>query len=84
LKNEGRSRIEGDFTPAVAQKHMQKDFDPIKEAANCLKTPLFASAIAHPMYTAGNVAGSGDLDYASAVRFPESASAGKADPSAKA
>jgi len=54
---------------------MQKDFDLIMEAAHELKTPLFTSAIAHQVYSAANVAGYGDLDYASVVRFVEDAAA---------
>jgi 3-hydroxyisobutyrate dehydrogenase len=84
LRNKGRMMIEGDFTPAFALKYMQKDFDLIMEAAHDLKTPLFASAIAHQVYTAANVAGYGDLDYASVVKFLESAAAFKTDPDAKA
>jgi 3-hydroxyisobutyrate dehydrogenase-like beta-hydroxyacid dehydrogenase len=40
-----------------------------------LRTPLFASAIAHQVYTAANVAGYGDLDYSAVVRFLEAAAA---------
>ncbi len=75
LKNKGRMMIEGDFSASFALKYMQKDFDLIMEAAHDLKTPLFASAIAHQVYTAANVAGYGDLDYASVVKFLESAAA---------
>ena len=65
--------IERQFEPAFALKYMQKDFDLIMQAAHELKTPLFASAIAHQVYTAANVAGYGDLDYASVVKFVEDA-----------
>jgi 3-hydroxyisobutyrate dehydrogenase-like beta-hydroxyacid dehydrogenase len=41
------------------------------EAAHELKTPLFASAIAHQVYTAANVAGYGDLDYAAVFKCLE-------------
>jgi 3-hydroxyisobutyrate dehydrogenase-like beta-hydroxyacid dehydrogenase len=75
LKNKGRMMIEGQFEPAFALKYMQKDFDLIMEAAHELKTPLFTSAIAHQVYTAANVAGFGDLDYASVVKFVEAAAA---------
>lgn len=75
LKNKGRMMIEGHFEPAFALKYMQKDFDLIMEAAHELKTPLFTSAIAHQVYTAANVAGYGDLDYASVVKFVEAAAA---------
>jgi len=75
LKNKGRMMIERQFAPSFALKYMQKDFDLIMEAAHDLKTPLFASAIAHQVYTAANVAGYGDLDYASVVKFLESAAA---------
>ena len=44
---------------------MQKDFDLIMEAAHELKTPLFTNTVTHQVYTAANVAGYGDLDYAS-------------------
>jgi len=71
LKNKGRMMIEGQFEPAFALKYMQKDFDLIMEAAHELKTPLFTGAIAHQVYTAANVAGYGDLDYASVVKFLE-------------
>ena len=71
LKNKGRMMIERQFEPAFALKYMQKDFDLIMEAAQELKTPLFTSAIAHQVYTAANVAGYGDLDYAGVVRFLE-------------
>jgi len=75
LKNKGRAMIERQFEPAFALKYMQKDFDLIMEAAHALKTPLFTSAIAHQVYTAANVAGYGDLDYAGVVRFLEDAAA---------
>ncbi len=75
LKNKGRMMIERDFQPAFALKYMQKDFDLILQAAHDLRTPLFASAIAHQVYTAANVAGYGDLDYAAVVRFLEDAAA---------
>ena len=75
LKNKGRMMIERQFEPAFALKYMQKDFDLIMQAAHELKTPLFASAIAHQVYTAANVAGYGDLDYASVVKFVEDAAA---------
>jgi 3-hydroxyisobutyrate dehydrogenase-like beta-hydroxyacid dehydrogenase len=75
LKNKGKMMIEGEFEPAFALKYMQKDFDLVMEAAHELRTPLFASAIAHQVYTAANVAGYGDLDYASVVRFLEDAAA---------
>jgi 3-hydroxyisobutyrate dehydrogenase len=71
LKNKGRMMIERAFEPAFALKYMQKDFDLILEAAHALKTPLFASAIAHQVYTAANVAGYGDEDYAAVVRWVE-------------
>jgi 3-hydroxyisobutyrate dehydrogenase-like beta-hydroxyacid dehydrogenase len=73
LKNKGRMMIERNFEPAFALKYMQKDFDLIMEAAHELKTPLFTSAIAHQVYTAANVAGYGEQDYAAVVRFLESA-----------
>jgi 3-hydroxyisobutyrate dehydrogenase-like beta-hydroxyacid dehydrogenase len=73
LKNKGRAMIERQFEPAFALKYMQKDFDLIMEAAQALKTPLFTSAIAHQVYTAANVAGYGELDYAGVVRFLEDA-----------
>jgi len=75
LKNKGRMMIERDFEPAFALKYMQKDFDLIMEAAHELKTPLFASAIAHQVYTAANVIGYGELDYAGVIRFLENAAA---------
>jgi 2-hydroxy-3-oxopropionate reductase len=75
LTAKGRMMIERDFKPSFALKYMQKDFDLIMEAAHALKTPLFASAIAHQIYTAANVAGDGDLDYAVVVRFLERAAA---------
>jgi len=75
LTNKGRMMIEGKFEPSFALKYMQKDFDLIMEAAHELKTPLFTSAIAHQVYTAANVAGYGDLDYASVVKFLEAAAA---------
>ena len=75
LKNKGKMMVEGQFEPAFALKYMQKDFDLIMEAAHELKTPLFTSAIAHQVYTAANVAGYGDLDYAAVVKFLEDAAA---------
>src|SRR3990170_4219199 len=75
LAAKGKMMIEGRFEPSFALKYMQKDFDLIMEAAHELRTPLFASAIAHQVYTAANVAGYGDLDYASVVRFLETAAA---------
>lgn len=75
LTAKGRMMIEGDFEPSFALKYMQKDFDLVMEASHELKTPLFASAIAHQVYTAANVAGYGDLDYASVVKFVEAAAA---------
>jgi 3-hydroxyisobutyrate dehydrogenase-like beta-hydroxyacid dehydrogenase len=75
LKNKGRAMIERQFEPAFALKYMQKDFDLIMEAAHDLKTPLFTSAIAHQVYTAANVAGYGDLDYAAVIKFLEAAAA---------
>jgi 3-hydroxyisobutyrate dehydrogenase len=75
LKNKGRMMVERQFEPAFALKYMQKDFDLIMEAAHELKTPLFTSAIAHQVYTAANVAGYGELDYAAVVRFLEDAAA---------
>lgn len=75
LKNKGRMMIERHFEPAFALKYMQKDFDLVMEAAHDLKTPLFASAVAHQAYTAANVAGYGDLDYAAVVKFVEEAAA---------
>jgi len=71
LRNKGRMMIEGDFEPSFALKYMQKDFDLIMEASHDLRTPLFASAVAHQVYTAANVAGYGDLDYSSVVKFLE-------------
>lgn len=71
LTAKGRMMIERDFKPSFALKYMQKDFDLIVEAAHALRTPLFASAIAHQVYTAAHVSGDGDLDYASVVRFLE-------------
>jgi len=73
LKHKGKMMIERQFEPAFALKYMQKDFDLIMEAAHELKTPLFTSAIAHQVYTAANVAGYGELDYASVIRFLENA-----------
>ncbi len=73
LTAKGQMMIEGRFEPSFALKYMQKDFDLIMEAAHELKTPLFTSAIAHQVYTAANVAGYGDLDYASVVKFLERA-----------
>ena len=75
LKNKGRAMIERQFEPAFALKYMQKDFDLIMEAAHDLKTPLFTSAIAHQVYTAANVAGYGDLDYAAVIKFLQEAAA---------
>lgn len=75
LKNKGRMMIERQFEPAFALKYMQKDFDLIMEAAHELKTPLFASAIAHQVYTAANVTGYGELDYAGVIRFLENVAA---------
>lgn len=75
LKNKGRMMIERQFEPAFALKYMQKDFDLIMEAAHELKTPLFTSAIAHQVYTAANVAGYGELDYAGVIRFLENVAA---------
>ncbi len=71
LVNKGQQMIDGRFDPAFALKYMQKDFDLIMEAAHELKTPLFTSAIAHQVYTAANVAGYGDLDYAAVIKFLE-------------
>jgi len=79
LKNKGKMMIEGQFEPAFALKYMQKDFDLIMEAAHELKTPLFASAVAHQVYMAANVAGYGDLDYASVIKFLENTAAIKVD-----
>ena len=75
LKNKGKMMIERHFEPAFALKYMQKDFDLIMEAAHELKTPLFTSAIAHQVYTAANVAGYGELDYAGVIRFLENVAA---------
>jgi 3-hydroxyisobutyrate dehydrogenase-like beta-hydroxyacid dehydrogenase len=75
LTAKGRMMFEGDFEPSFALKYMQKDFDLVMEASHELKTPLFASAIAHQVCTAANVAGYGDLDYASVVKFVEAAAA---------
>jgi 3-hydroxyisobutyrate dehydrogenase len=75
LKNKGKAMVERQFEPAFALKYMQKDFDLIMEAAHDLKTPLFASAIAHQVYTAANVAGYGELDYAAVIRFLQEAAA---------
>lgn len=75
LRNKGKMMIERRFEPAFALKYMQKDFDLIMEAAQELRTPLFASAVAHQVYTAANVAGYGDLDYASVIKFLEAAAA---------
>jgi 3-hydroxyisobutyrate dehydrogenase-like beta-hydroxyacid dehydrogenase len=77
LKNKGRMMIDRQFEPAFALKYMQKDFDLVMEAAHELKTPMFTSAIAHQVYTAANVAGNGELDYSSVVKFLEDASAMK-------
>jgi 3-hydroxyisobutyrate dehydrogenase-like beta-hydroxyacid dehydrogenase len=71
LVNKGQQMIDGRFDPAFALKYMQKDFDLIMEAAHELKTPLFTSAIAHQVYTAANVAGYGELDYAAVIKFLE-------------
>lgn len=71
LTNKGRMMIDGQFDPAFALKYMQKDFDLVMEAAHALKTPLFTSAIAHQVYTAANVAGWGEEDYASVIKFLE-------------
>ena len=60
---------------------MQKDFDLIMEAAHDLKTPLFTSAIAHQVYTAANVAGYGDLDYAAVIKFLQDAAAMRSEES---
>jgi len=75
LKNKGKMMVERQFEPAFALKYMQKDFDLIMEAAHDLKTPLFTSAIAHQVYTAANVAGYGELDYASVIKFLQNAAA---------
>jgi len=75
LKNKGKMMVERNFEPAFALKYMQKDFDLIMEAAHDLKTPLFTSAIAHQVYTAANVAGYGELDYAAVIKFLEEAAA---------
>jgi 3-hydroxyisobutyrate dehydrogenase-like beta-hydroxyacid dehydrogenase len=75
LTAKGKMMIEGQFEPAFALKYMQKDFDLVMEAAHALKMPLFTSAIAHQVYTAANVAGYGELDYSSVVRFLEIAAA---------
>jgi 3-hydroxyisobutyrate dehydrogenase-like beta-hydroxyacid dehydrogenase len=75
LKNKGKMMVERQFEPAFALKYMQKDFDLIMEAAHDLKTPLFTSAIAHQVYTAANVAGYGELDYAAVIKFLEAAAA---------
>jgi 3-hydroxyisobutyrate dehydrogenase-like beta-hydroxyacid dehydrogenase len=80
LKNKGRMMIERQFEPAFALKYMQKDFDLIMEAAHELKTPLFTSAAAHQVYTAANVAGYGDLDYAAVVKFIEDTAAMQISP----
>lgn len=71
----GRMMIDRQFEAAFALKYMQKDFDLIMEAAHELKTPLFASAVAHQVYTAANVSGDGELDYASVINFLEVAAA---------
>ncbi|MDF1500965.1 MAG: NAD(P)-dependent oxidoreductase [Anaerolineales bacterium] len=71
LSHKGRMMIERNFEPAFMLKYMQKDFDLIMEAAHALRMPAFTSAIAHQVYTAANVAGYGDLDYSSVVRFLE-------------
>lgn len=75
LKTKGTMMINRHFEPSFALKYMQKDFDLIMEAAHELKTPLFTSAIAHQVYTAANVAGYGELDYAAVVKFLERAAA---------
>jgi 3-hydroxyisobutyrate dehydrogenase-like beta-hydroxyacid dehydrogenase len=75
LKNKGKAMVERQFEPAFALKYMQKDFDLIMEAAHDLKTPLFTSAVAHQVYTAANVAGYGELDYAAVIRFLQDAAA---------
>jgi 3-hydroxyisobutyrate dehydrogenase-like beta-hydroxyacid dehydrogenase len=75
LKNKGKMMVERQFEPAFALKYMQKDFDLIMEAAHELRTPMFASAMAHQIYTAANVAGYGDLDYAGVVKFLENVAA---------
>jgi 3-hydroxyisobutyrate dehydrogenase-like beta-hydroxyacid dehydrogenase len=77
LKNKGRMMIDRQFEAAFALKYMQKDFDLVMEAAHELKTPMFTSAVAHQVYTAANVAGNGELDYSSVVRFLEDAAAMK-------
>jgi 3-hydroxyisobutyrate dehydrogenase-like beta-hydroxyacid dehydrogenase len=73
LTAKGRMMIDRQFEPAFALKYMQKDFDLIMEAAHAVKAPLFSSAIAHQVYTAANVAGWGELDYSSVIKFLESA-----------
>lgn len=75
LKNKGKMMVERQFEPAFALKYMQKDFDLIMEAAHELRTPMFASAMAQQVYTAANVAGYGDLDYAGVVKFLENVAA---------
>jgi len=75
LTAKGQMMIDRRFEPSFALKYMQKDFDLIMEAAHELRMPLFSSAIAHQVYTAANVAGYGDLDYAAVVRFLENAAA---------
>jgi 2-hydroxymethylglutarate dehydrogenase len=79
LKNKGKAMVERQFEPAFALKYMQKDFDLIMEAAHDLKTPLFTSAIAHQVYTAANVAGYGELDYAAVIKFLQEAAAIRID-----
>ncbi len=78
LEAKGRMMIERRFEPAFALKYMQKDFDLVMESAQELRTPLFASAIVHQVYSAANVSGYGELDYAGVIRFLEDA-AGVAD-----
>lgn len=75
LKNKGKMMVERQFEPAFALKYMQKDFNLIMEAAHELRTPLFTSAMADQIYTAANVAGYGDLDYAGVVKFLETVAA---------
>jgi 3-hydroxyisobutyrate dehydrogenase-like beta-hydroxyacid dehydrogenase len=75
LTTKGRMMIDRTFEPAFALKYMQKDFDLIMEAAHALSTPLFTSAIAHQVYTAANVSGFGEMDYAAVVKFLEATAA---------
>jgi 3-hydroxyisobutyrate dehydrogenase-like beta-hydroxyacid dehydrogenase len=75
LKNKGKMMVERQFEPAFALKYMQKDFDLIMEAAHELRTPMFTSAMAQQVFTAANVAGYGDLDYAGVVKFLENVAA---------